>query len=553
MLANQYLAIDYGTSYIKGVLYKESFGNISILRKESLKIVKFGTNESDEYEYNIVRFIQSFFPEESSFVLNLPLEKLFIRDLVIPIGSDVSRFGAQKVILESMPYEVENVVPFPIEEMVVQGNIWKIEKESSMLITFSAHLLDVEKSALPFNRRDTSLRCISTDPYTLSCIPKLFFGKGSIDHYVGQLDIGGKVAIFNLSSKGALIHSRFFAGGGDFITEKIQSLLDLGLEEAEELKHSIHFSIYEPVEEEVEEFRKKYSLKPEQVNSIIEMIRASLKKIAEEVSKSLHTLHGSERPSCIFLSGGASLFKGTDKFLFDLTGIVFRYYDFLELDDPRFINTISIGYHYRVQDNEKINFLTPELAKRLNKSFFRLSSYYPHIILLTISSIILATVFIMGVMLDKKKIEANNQALRDRFKQGFGRELGEEEEPTSAAMAEVNKEKKKSEIVRLFLSKASILDVIYEVSALFPPKDDFNFVLEQFTYDGDGNAVYIDGRVDDFAEIGPIQTALEKSSLIKSIDVQNKRLIQGATKLRVAFKLKLELANMEKSGREKGE
>ncbi len=552
MFANQYLAIDYGTSYIKGVLYKEVFGNISILRSENLKIVKLGIDEGDEYEYNIVRFIQSFFPEESNFILNLPLEKLFIRDIVIPIGSDVSRFGAEKVIRESMPYEVENVVPFPIEEMVVQGNIWKIEKESSMLVTFSVHISDVEKSALPFNRRDINLKCISTDPYTLSCIPKLYFGKGAVEQYIGQLDIGGKVCIFNLSYRGSLIHSRFFSGGGDFITEKIQTLLGLSLEEAEELKHSIDFSIYEPTEEEIEVFRKKFSLQKEQVEKILQMIQENLKKIALEVSKSLHTLHSSERPSYIFLSGGGTVFKGIDKYLFDLTGISFKYYDFLELQNPQFVNILSIGYHYHIPDTEKVNFLTSDLAKKLNKNFFRLSYYYPHLILLSISLIILLSVFIMGIIIDKQKIEQSNLALRERFKQGFGRELKEDEDPISVATSEVNKEKKKSEIVRLFLSKPSILDIIYEISILFPPKEEFNFVLEQFTYDGDGNAVYIDGRVDDFADIGPIQTALEKSTLIKNIDVQNKRLIQGATKLRVAFKLKLDLANTEKTS-QKGE
>jgi general secretion pathway protein L len=549
MLSSQYLAIDYGTSYIKGVLYREFMGSVTILRKESLKIVNFGVNETDEYEYNIVRFIQSFFPEESNFVINLPLEKLFIRDIVIPIGNEAGRFRAEKAIKETMPFEVENVVPFPIEEMVVQGNIRKIEQESSMVITFSAHLLDVEKSATPFHRRDTNLKCISTDPYTQSRIIKFHYGKRLNDAFVGQLDIGGKVSIFNISDKGSLIHSRFFSGGGDFITEKIQDLLDISLEEAEDLKASIRFSIFEPSEADLDEFRKKHSLSSENSAKILSFIQNSIKLIGEEVSKSLHTLHGSERPAVIFLSGGGALFPDSDKFLQEITGIRFQYYDFLEIPDIQFTNALSIGYHFRSPKNEKIDFLTEELAKRLNKTSFKISNYYPHLILFSLSIILLITVFVLGLLQDQKKLAANEELLREKFKQGFGRELTEEDAPLALAAAEVNREKKKSEIVRLFLSKASVLDVIYEISNLFPPKDEFNFVLEQFTFDGDGNSIYIDGRVDDFAEIGPIQTALEKSKLFKSIDVPSKRLIQGATKLRVAFKLKLELAIPDKPGK----
>jgi general secretion pathway protein L len=114
MYYNQYLAIDYGTTHIKGILFRQVLGSVTILRHESLQIVSLPEKQSDEYEYNIVRFIQSFFPEESNFLINIAMDNLFIRDLVIPLNSE-------KAIKEILPFEVENVVPFPIETMVVQG------------------------------------------------------------------------------------------------------------------------------------------------------------------------------------------------------------------------------------------------------------------------------------------------------------------------------------------------------------------------------------------------------------------------------------------------
>ncbi|MEM4271158.1 MAG: cell division protein FtsA [Candidatus Pacearchaeota archaeon] len=551
MFPRQYLVIDYGTSYIKGILFKEVLGTVSILRKESLKIVRFGESAEDEYEYNMVRFVQSFFPEESRFIINLPLEKLFIRDIIIPVGIEASRFNPDKVIKESMPYEVENVVPFPIEEMIVQGSIWKREKESSMVITYTAHVNEVEKSANPFLRENISLKCISTDPYSLSCIPLFFYGKSILDTNIGQLDIGGKVSIFNLCTEGKVTHSRYFTGGGDFVTEKIQKLLDLSLEEAEEIKHSIDFSIIEPTEEEIESFRKKHSLKTEQVKAILDYIRESLVSIAGEVTKSIHTIHGNARPSVIYLSGGGSLFLGVEQFLQGIIGIPFKRYDFLEIQDDIFVGALGAGYHYRYPKQNRVDFLTPELTAKLNKTAFKISNYYPHLILFSLGALILGIGFGLGIYHDKKKIAQFQEALRAKFKQGFGRELSEEEDALSAARSEVNKEKKKSEIVRLFLSKESILDVIHEMTVLFPPKEEFNFLLEQFTYDADNNSVYIDGRVDDFQELGQIQSAFEKSKLIKNMEIQNKRLFQGANKLRVAFKMRVDLAVQDKSGKEK--
>jgi general secretion pathway protein L len=540
MIFEQYLAIDYGTSYIKGILYKQVLGTVTILRSEILKIVKFGGNETDEYEYNMVRFIQSFFPEESDFIINLPLEKLFIRDLVIPLGSE-------KAVREVMPFEVENVVPFPIEEMIVQGNIWKIEKESSQLITFSAHNYDVEKSAQPFSRPEVNLKCIGTDPFTLSTIPKVYFGKGFQENYIGQLDIGGKVCIFNLINKSALVHSRFFAGGGDPITQSIMKLKNLSLEDAEELKHSIDFSIEDPDPELVEKFRKRYSVSTEEFEKILQIIKNSIKQIGNEVSKSLHTLHGSERPSSILLSGGGSLFKGIEKYLFDITGIVFKRYDFLEMKNENYINCLSIGYHYRLAGNEKINFLTPEFSARLNKNAIKISKFKPHIIILSLATLILITAFFVGIFIDNKKLKANELVLRQKYQEGFGKEAGEEDDILALAGSEVMKEKKKSEIVRLFLSKESILDIILELTEAFPSKEEFNFVLEQFTYEGDGNAVYIEGKVDELSDLGIIQSNIEKSKIVNKTEVQSKKFITGAVKLKVSFKIKVTLFAGENS------
>jgi general secretion pathway protein L len=542
MIYEQYLAIDYGTSYIKGVLYKEILGSVTILRSESLKLVRFESDEGDEYEYNIVRFIQSFFPEESTFIINIPLDKIFIRDIVVPLGNE-------KAVREVIPFEVENVVPFPIEDMVVQGTISRIEAEATRVITFSSHNIDVEKSAVPFSRSDITLKCMSTDPITLSASGKYFYTKTIHDTHYGQLDIGGKVSIFNILERGRLIHSRFFAGGGDFITDKIRKLLRMSTEEAEDFKHSINFSIYEPSLDEIENLRKRFIISEENIKEIFNVIKDSIKEIANEVLKSIHTIRSSERPLTIYLSGGGSLFKDTEKILFDLTGFVHKRYDFLDINDELYNNCVSMSYHYRLRKIEQVNFLTDEFSKRLNKNNFKFSDFKTHIILLGLSLGILSSVFLLSILNDKKKIQSQEEVLRERFKQGFGRELTEEDDVMAEALSEVKKEQKKSEIVRLFLGKESILDLIFEITNLFPPKDELNFILEQFTYDG--NEIHIYGKVDEFSDLGTLQNALERSKLFKNIDVQNKRLIQGVTKLRVSFKIKLEIASAsEKSPKE---
>ena len=543
MYYTQYLAIDYGTTHIKGILFRQVLGSVTILRHESLQIVSLPEKPTDEYEYNIVRFIQSFFPEESNFLINIAMDNLFIRDLVIPLSSE-------KAIKEILPFEVENVVPFPIETMVVQGCIWWVGKEVSNVVAFSVHHDEVAKTFKPFMKNDIQLNCISTDAYSLSSAIRYHQTRSITEKVVGQLDIGGKLSIFNVNSNGLLSHSRFFSGGGFLITEKIAQLLKVDFHKAEDIKLAFNFS-FEMIEEDFKnEFVKIHHITNEEFDKIIEIIHESLEEIAEEIIKSIYALAPIHRPSVIYISGGGSSFLDTDKFLTNKIGTPVKRYTFLELENPSFTTALGTGYHNRLKKSEKVDFLTPEFSK-LMKNTVRLDAFKPHLIIAGISLFVLLTVFIVQIVMDTRKLNAYEAELREKYKQGFGIEAPEDEDVMSLALNKVKEENKKSEIVRLFLNKENILELILDLNQNFPSKD-FDFILDQFTLDGNNVSIY--GRVNEFQDIGAVQSALEKSSKFKNIKVVNKNLINGVTKFKVRFKIELEiLNNSEKNTRKEEE
>ncbi len=537
MYYTQYLAIDYGTTHIKGILFRQVLGSVTILRHESLQIVSLPEKQSDEYEYNIVRFIQSFFPEESNFLINIAMDNLFIRDLVVPLNSE-------KAIKEILPFEVENVVPFPIETMVVQGCIWWVGKEVSNVVAFSVHHDEVEKTFKPFMKNDIQLNCISTDAYSLSSAIRYHQAKSITEKVVGQLDIGGKLCIFNVNSDGLLSHSRFFSGGGFLVTEKIAQFLKVDFHRAEEIKLAFNFS-FELVEEEFKlEFIKINHLTSDQYDGIIQIILDSFDQIAGEIVKSIYALAPIHRPSIIYLSGGGSSFKDAAKYLTLKIGTTVSPYTFLEIEDPSFTTALGTGHHNRLKKSDKVDFLTPEFSK-LMKNTIRLDAFKPHLIIAGISLFILLTVFFVQMFVDTRKLSAYEAELREKYKQGFGVEVPEDEDVMSLAQNKVKEENKKSEIVRLFLNKENILELLLDLNQNFPAKD-FDFILDQFTLDG--NIVSIYGRVNEFQDIGAVQSSLEKSQKFKNIKIVNKNLISGVTKFKVRFKIELEIqASPEKN------
>jgi general secretion pathway protein L len=529
---DQYLAIDYGSTLLKGVLFKKVLGKVTILRTESLPVVRLDENEGDPYEYNIVRFIQSFFPEEDRFLLNLGIHNLFVRDLNIPLTTE-------KAIQEVLPFEVENLVPYPMEELEVIGKIWKVGKDSSDLICFNVHHSELDRALKPFAKGDLQLSCLSLDSFVISSIISKHHNLLIHEKTVLQLDIGGKYSILNIVHDGKLRHTRQIYLGGQEITDDISKLLKVDFNTAEEIKQAMQFSIFSSEENtEVEQkFLSRFPVSALQLKNIKKLIQTKIEAVIHEIENSIFSLNEQERPSLILLSGGGSLFPGLVEHVQTRLNLPVSRYDFLGISDPTLVTAVGTGIHF--ESRNQVNFLGTGFAKRINSNRFRIGAFKPHLILVGISLILLLGVFVIGIVLDNRKISANKRILAEKFKNGIGGDLADDEDVLTTAAARLKAEKKKTEIYRLFLSKESILDLINEISEQFPSTEALPFVLDQFNFEE--NEIQIYGRVNEFGEIGTIQAALEKSEKFTNIQVLNKRLITGVNKLKVSFKIKMDL------------
>ncbi|NCN09164.1 MAG: hypothetical protein GW938_04910 [Leptospira sp.] len=534
MLYDQYLAIDYGSKYIKGVLFKNVLGTITPIRFETLPKIHLKDEEGDEYEYNIIRFIQSFFPEESKFLVNISVDRLFIRDLIIPLTSE-------KAVKEIIPFEVENKLPFPTESMEVLGILSKIDIENSYVVTFNVQHNEIERVMSPFARGDARIDCLSVDSVVLaSLFPRSNEKEPS---FLGQIHIGYQICIFNAVHNNKLYHTRSFHYGTKQLIEIISDELNLDDDDAEEFLTLLSETLFENDEypESLEFYRKKYKISNSNWKSILAKVSDYIQVLANEIEKSIISLLDTERPSEIYISGGGSKFKGIDEKLTIALDVPVKKYDFLEVADGSYTLALATGYHYRLKSSDKIDFLETAFAKRLNKNSFKIANFLPHLIISGISCFILLTVFIFGIIIDKRKISQNQAILVEKYKKGFGEEAPDPDDVLFSAVKKLKSEQKKTEIFRLFLNKDSVLDTLVEISEIYPDKESFPFILDQFTFDG--NEVQIFGRVNEFSEIGTVEQAFEKSSKFKNIKILNKRLLTGVTKYKIAFKIRLEVAS----------
>ncbi len=529
-LYEKFLAVDYGTSSVKGALFQRVAGNLTLLRAESMPI---SPMEEKEYETNIFRFINTYFSGEHAILLALSLERLFVREISIPLTTE-------KAVREVIPFEVESRVPFPMETVEVIGSVWRIDQEKSDVITYTAHHSEFDTIAYPFLESTMVFRGIFVDSVCLGSIVARHTGKEIPFANVAQLDIGGKHSLLNVSKDGKIAHTRFLSIGGDTLTEEISKTLKIGKDKAEALKTSIQFEPFHSPEDGLNLFAKEYKLKVADIKKAFSIVKDFFSTLSEEVRRSFLSLGETERPEVLYISGEGSKIRDLESFLGESLGLQVRRYDFLNVDPDRYATCYGMAYQLIASKKSKVDFLQTPYVKRLNKNLFDLSAFIPHLILSSISIVLFIGVFFLGIVSDKRKLTAANKILAEKIKTGIGSNVPVDTDPLDYAKRLRDDAKNKSELYRNYLSKPSVLDVIYEISTKFPDPGMQAFLFNSITFDN--GHVTLQGSVNEISEIGVIQRSLENSQMFKKVSLENNRSNYGLKTYKVTFTIKMEVA-----------
>ncbi|TGK18906.1 hypothetical protein EHO61_08305 [Leptospira fluminis] len=529
-LYEKFLTIDFGTSSVKGALFQRVMGNLTMLRAESMPISKM---EEREYETNLLRFLNTYFPGETSVVLALSLDKLFIREITIPLTTE-------KAVREVIPYEVESRVPFPMETVEVLGSIWRIDQEKSDVITYTAHHGEFDTLADPFRETTTVFRGIFVDSVCLGSIIAKHLDREIPFANAAQIDIGGTTSLLNITRDGKIVHTRFLPFGGQNLTEEIAKGLKIDPGKAEALKTSLQFEPFHPPEDGLNLFAKEYKLKVADLKKAFGIVQDFFERLAEEARRSFLSVGDTERPEALYLSGEGSKIKDLDSFLGEKLSLQIRRYDFIPGDIDRFATCFGMAYQLALSRKAKVDFLDTPYVKKLNKNLFDFSAFRPHLVLSGISLAIFLGVFFLGIVSDRRKLAASNRILAEKVKSAIGTSVPADTDPLEYARKLKDEAKNRTELYRKYLSKPSVLDVFYEISSKFPDPGMQVFQFQSFTYDN--GHIAIQGRVNEYSEIGVIQRSLENSQMFKKITIEDNRINPGLKTYKVSFTIKMEVA-----------
>ncbi len=291
--------------------------------------------------------------------------------MVFPRFVRLPAVGADK-LLQMVQYEVEQNVPFPMEEIVWNHQFIGDDssgEQGAMIV--AAKIENVH--AVTDRVVEAGLEPEVVDVAPMALYNCLRYNYADLDGCTVVLDIGARSTNL-IFVEGDKIYNRCIPVAGNAITQELVKSFQLSFAEAEALKRERAFVSLGGV----------YATEDETAERISKIVRNVVTRLHAEISRSVNfyrSQQGGSAPSRMFLTGGSSVLPHLDTFFTDKLRIEVNYLNPFanvklgnrinreKIGEDAFVLAESVGLALRrsLACPVEINLMPPELVKR--KSF----------------------------------------------------------------------------------------------------------------------------------------------------------------------------------------
>ena len=289
-------------------------------------------------------------------------QMVFPRIAAIPLLGDEDKFE------QSVRYEIEQNVPFPIDEMVcdrqVLGDTPNGDK-SVLIVAAKVEQIEAITSAVSAS----GFRPMLVDVAPIATLSALKAANPGDDSSVIVLDIGAKMTSLMIV-EGEKVYNRSIPIAGNNITREIAQSFGLSQEDAEALKKEKGYVALGGVVEDEDA----------EADKISKICRAVMSRLLAEVSRSVNfyrSQQGGGAPTRLYLTGGTSLLPQTDRFFSESLQVEVEYFnpfsfvgvgpavdgDALATDGALISPTIGLALHAAGVSAFTIDLLPPSIVE----------------------------------------------------------------------------------------------------------------------------------------------------------------------------------------------
>ena len=288
--------------------------------------------------------------------------------MVFPRISAIPMIGDDEKFEQSIRYEIEQNVPFPIDEMVcdrqVLGDTPNGDK-SVMIVAAKVGQIEAVTDAVAAS----GFRPVLVDVAPIATLSALKASTADDESSVIVLDIGAKMTSLMIVD-GEKVYNRSIPIAGNNITRDIAQAFGVSIEEAEQLKLEKGYVALGGVVEDEDATADRIS----------KICRAVMSRLLAEISRSVNffrSQQGGAAPARLYLTGGTALLPQTDRFFAESLQIEVEYFnpfefvgvgpavdaDALATDGALISPTIGLALHASGQSAYTINLLPPSLVE----------------------------------------------------------------------------------------------------------------------------------------------------------------------------------------------
>lgn len=348
------------------------------------QLVQFFTHQltlkpNTDNHFEIIEFLRDitskYDPENTKYIVGLRQDKVALRTKTFP-------FSDRNKIAKTLPLDLEEEIPFNIENAVVDFKINKIIPPTSEILAFVAKKEAVEKTLQLMKECGIQIEILSTEgsafanlveKWNWPIIP-LQTKEGSLIDETTQissknlsviLNIGNAQTILTLFDEGKLIGVRNILWGGKIVAELIAKRFNLPLSEAHKELEAKGFIL-----------TKKQEISPE-AKAFSDIISRSVRELVRDVQISLLEAKSEFNAdiSKIEITGGMSMVQGIAPYMTQLLEIPCNKFNTLDhfsqvYFEKNDINAARLGVAIglaieglKKPRNPAINFLRGEFAK----------------------------------------------------------------------------------------------------------------------------------------------------------------------------------------------
>jgi len=202
-----------------------------------------------------------------------PVDQASIRLIQMP-------FSDKNQIAQTLEFEVEGLVPYDLDEMVVSHRIVSSSPEGSAVLTAIAPREQLRPFIHDFAALNADPKSIVIDGDLLAIYGE--YGTEAI------IDIGHSRTIVTVAREGNAVYSRGISIGGWHLTQAIANHAKVGFEEAQKIKHEMTLSTTAYAEwDDDEETQADASPPPARDGSDTEAVRTALRPLLASLRTSL--------------------------------------------------------------------------------------------------------------------------------------------------------------------------------------------------------------------------------------------------------------------------